>query len=120
MAGEVNVGDALSHTPLYAIGAGLAIGLAALGGAIGQGKIGAAAVDGIARNPQSQKVMFVPMILALVLIESLVIYALVIAFQLAGVLAPYWAFKKTSSHIKFIPLLFAGISCGCLIWFFKA
>lgn len=84
IVGEVNVGEALSHTPLYAIGAGLAIGAAAFGGAIGQGKIGAAAMDGIARNPQAQKTMFVPMILGLVLIESLVIYALVISFQLAG------------------------------------
>ncbi|MEZ4871001.1 MAG: ATP synthase F0 subunit C [Bdellovibrionales bacterium] len=64
--------------------AGLAIAVAALGGALGQGKIGAAAMDGIARNPQAQKNMFVPMILGLVLIESLVIYALVIAFNLAG------------------------------------
>ena len=84
LMGQVNVGDALSHTELYAIGAGLAIGIAALGGALGQGKIGAAAMDGIARNPQAQKTMFVPMILGLVLIESLVIYALVIGFQLAG------------------------------------
>ena len=73
VVGEVDVGDAMSHTPLYAIGAGLAIGAAALGGALGQGKIGAAAMDGIARNPQAQKSMFVPMILGLVLIESLVI-----------------------------------------------
>ena len=84
ITGTVSVGDALSHTPLYAIGAGLAIGVAALGGALGQGKIGAAAMDGIARNPQAQKTMFVPMILGLVLIESLVIYALVIGFQLSG------------------------------------
>ena len=84
IVGEVNVGDALSYTPLYAIGAGIAIGIAALGGALGQGKIGAAAMDGIARNPQAQKTMFVPMILGLVLVESLVIYALVIAFQLAN------------------------------------
>ena len=84
IVGQVNVGDAISHTPLYAIGAGMAIGAAALGGALGQGKIGAAAMDGIARNPQAQKTMFVPMVLGLVLIESLVIYALVISFQLAG------------------------------------
>jgi F-type H+-transporting ATPase subunit c len=54
----------------------------AYGGAIAQGKIGASAVEGISRNPQSQKSMFVSMILGLVLIESLVIYALVIALQI--------------------------------------
>jgi len=68
----------------YAIGAGIAIGLAAMGGGIGQGKVGSSAMDGIARNPQAQKDMFVPMIIGLALIESLVIYALVISFQLVG------------------------------------
>lgn len=74
----------MSAQAYYALGAGLAIGVAALGGALGQGKIGSSAMDGIARNPQAQKDMFVPMIIGLALIESLVIYALVIAFQLVG------------------------------------
>lgn len=70
---------------IYAfIAAGLAIGVAAFGGAMGQGKASAAALDGIARNPGAADKMFVPMILALALIESLVIYALVIAFQILG------------------------------------
>lgn len=68
----------------YALAAGIAIALAAFGGATGQSKIGAAAMDGIARNPQAQQNMFVSMIIGLVLIESLVIYALVIAFMLVG------------------------------------
>jgi F-type H+-transporting ATPase subunit c len=67
-----------------AIAAGLVIGIAALGGALGQGRIGASAMEGIARNPQAAKAMFVPMIVALALVESLVIYALVIAFMLQG------------------------------------
>lgn len=72
------------NTGWYALAAGIAIALAAFGGATGQGKIGAAAMDGIARNPQAQQNMFVSMIIGLVLIESLVIYALVIAFMLVG------------------------------------
>jgi F-type H+-transporting ATPase subunit c len=72
----------ISDHALFALAAGLAIGIAALGGAFGQGKIGAAAMEGIARNPQSQKTMFASMIISLALIESLVIYALVIAFML--------------------------------------
>ncbi len=71
-------------SPVLAVAAALAIGIAAMGGALGQGKVGAAAMEGLARNPQSQKSMFVPMIIALALIESLVIYALVIAFQIVG------------------------------------
>lgn len=70
--------------PLFAIAAGLAIGLAAIGGSMGQGKAAAAALDGIARNPAAQGKIFVPMIIALALIESLVIYALIIAFGLSG------------------------------------
>lgn len=65
---------------LYAIGAGLVLGMAALGGTLGQGKIGASAMDGIARNPQAQKDMFTPMIIALALVESLVVISFVIAF----------------------------------------
>jgi len=67
-----------------ALAAGLGIGIAAFGGALGQGKAAAATLEGIARNPGASGKMFVPMILALALIESLVIYALVIAFTLVG------------------------------------
>ncbi len=67
-----------------ALAAGLAIGLAAFGGALGQGKTAAAALEGIARNPAAQGKVFVPMIIGLALIESLVIYGLLIAFKLAG------------------------------------
>lgn len=66
------------------LGAGLAIGIAAFGGGMGQGNATASAVEGIARNPGASGKIFTPMILGLVLIESLVIYALVIAFTLAG------------------------------------
>src|SRR5438067_12238297 len=64
------------------IGAALAIGLAAFGGALGQGRAASAALDGIARNPSSSGKVFVPMIIGLALIESLVIYALIIAFRM--------------------------------------
>ena len=67
-----------------AMAAGLAIGVAAVGGALGQGRAAAAALEGIARNPQASGKLFTPMIIGLALIESLVIYALVIAFQLVG------------------------------------
>ena len=67
-----------------ALSCGLAIGLAALGGALGQGRTAAAALEGIARNPASADRIFTPMILGLALIESLVIYALIIAFLLQG------------------------------------
>jgi len=66
------------------LAAALAIGLSALGGAIGQGRAAGSALEGIARNPQASGKIFVPMIVGLALIESLVIYGLLIAFQLYG------------------------------------
>lgn len=67
-----------------AIASGFGIGIAVVGGALGQGKAAAAALEGIARNPGASDKIFVPMIIGLALIESLVIYALVIAFTLVG------------------------------------
>ena len=67
-----------------AIAAGLAIGLGAFGGALGQGRVASAALEGIARNPGADSKIGPRMILGLVLIESLVIYALLIAFFLQG------------------------------------
>ncbi|MBI4126639.1 MAG: ATP synthase F0 subunit C [Deltaproteobacteria bacterium] len=70
--------------PALAIAAGFGIAIAALGGGLGQGRAAAAALEGIARNPDAAAKIQTPMIIALALIESLVIYALVIAFLLLG------------------------------------
>ncbi len=64
------------------IGAGVAIGLAVLGGGLGQGKAVAAALEGISRNPGAAARIQTPMILGLALIESLVLLGFVIAFML--------------------------------------
>jgi F-type H+-transporting ATPase subunit c len=61
------------------LAAAFAIGIAAFGGALGQGRAASAALDGIARNPNAASKISTPMILGLALIESLVIYALIIA-----------------------------------------
>jgi F-type H+-transporting ATPase subunit c len=67
-----------------AIAAGFGLGMAALGGALAQGRAAATALDGIARNPGAAGQIRGPMILGLALIESLVIYSLIIAFILVG------------------------------------
>ncbi len=67
---------------LIAISVGLAIGIAALGGALGQGKALAAGLEGIARNPAARDKLFMPLIIGLVFIESLVLYALLLGFLL--------------------------------------
>jgi F-type H+-transporting ATPase subunit c len=72
------------NTRWYAIAAAIGLGIAAFGGALGQGRAAAAALDGIARNPGASDKLFTPMILGLALIESLVIYSLLIALLLFG------------------------------------
>ena len=62
------------------IGAAFLLGVAAFGGALGQGRAIAASVEGIARNPGAGGAIRTAMIIGLALIESLVIYALLIAF----------------------------------------
>jgi F-type H+-transporting ATPase subunit c len=64
--------------------AAFAIGLAAAAGAIAQGRTAVAACEGIARNPGAVGQIRGQAFLGLVLIESLVIYALVIAFVING------------------------------------
>lgn len=66
--------------PYNGMAAAIAIGVAAFGGAIGQGLIGSAALQGTARNPAAQPKIQTMMIIGLALIESLVLYAFVIAF----------------------------------------
>ena len=63
-----------------AIAAAFLLGIAAAAGAIGQSKAIAASVEGIARNPGAAGAIRLAMLIGLALIESLVIYALVIAF----------------------------------------
>jgi len=62
------------------MGAAFALAIAASVGAIGQSRAASAALEGIARNPEAAGKIFTPLILSLALIESLVIYVLIIAF----------------------------------------
>ncbi len=65
-----------------AIGAGMAIGLAALGCGIGQGVATYGAVQGTARNPSASGKIGTQLVLGLSLIESVALYGLVIGFLL--------------------------------------
>lgn len=64
------------------IAAAIGLGLAALGGGIGQGMAAAKAAEGIARQPEAGGPIQTAMIIGLAFIESLTIYALVIALIL--------------------------------------
>ena len=72
------------NSGLIAIGAGIAISVAAFGGALGQGRAIGSALDSIGRNPSASGQLFTPMLLGLVFIETLVIFSFVIAFFLLG------------------------------------
>ena len=65
---------------LYAIAAGIGFAIAVFGGALGQSRIGAAACEGAARNPGAAAKIQTMMILGLALIESLVLFALLVIF----------------------------------------
>jgi F-type H+-transporting ATPase subunit c len=75
-------GAAADPKGTIALAAGLGIGIAVLGGALGQAMAARAALEGSARNPQAN--LLVPMILGLALIESLVLLAFLVTSGLAG------------------------------------
>jgi F-type H+-transporting ATPase subunit c len=66
------------------LGAGLAIGLAALGTGIGIGLLAAKSVEAAARQPEAVPQIQKLMILGIAFIEALCLYALLIAFTLTG------------------------------------
>jgi F-type H+-transporting ATPase subunit c len=66
------------------IGAGLTVGLAALGASIGNGNVIGRAIEGIARNPEAKGSITPTMFIGVGLIEGLPIIAVVVAFLLMG------------------------------------
>ena len=67
---------------MLALAVGLGLPLAVIGGALGQGKAAAAALEGMARQPEIIGKLQTVMILALAFIESLVIFTFVFLFLL--------------------------------------
>lgn len=73
-----------SAVGMAALAVGFLMGLAVLGGTLGQSRASAAALEGIARNPAASGKLTVPLILSLALMESLVLFAFVIGLQMTG------------------------------------
>ena len=65
------------------IGAGLAMGLGALGPGVGIGILGYGAMQALGRNPEARGAIMTNMILAIAFAEALGIYALIVAIILA-------------------------------------
>ena len=71
---------------LLALAVGMGLPIAVIGAGLGQGKAIAAAMEGMARQPEAAGTIQTAMIIGLAIIESLVIYALVMFFMLKPLL----------------------------------
>ena len=71
---EGDIAEALRN-----VGAGLAIGLGAIGPGIGIGLLAAKALESLGRNPEAAGIIQQNMILAIAFAEAIAIYALVVA-----------------------------------------
>ena len=69
----------MSSDAIKALATALAMGLGAIGPAIGIGLIGGRAVEALGRNPEAESVIRNTMILAIAFAEAIAIYALVIS-----------------------------------------
>jgi F-type H+-transporting ATPase subunit c len=73
-------GEAAKPLNLVPIAAGFGMAIAAGLAALGQGKVGSSACEGMARNPAARPGIQVAMILSLAFIESLVLFTFVMIF----------------------------------------
>jgi F-type H+-transporting ATPase subunit c len=71
-------------TSIIAMAAGISMGLAALGIAIGQGIIGSKAMESIARQPEAAGNIRTSMIVALAIMETIGVLTFVIAIIMTG------------------------------------
>ena len=69
---------ALENAAMGLLSAGIGAGLAVIGAGIGIGKLAAAALDGIARQPEAAGVLRTTMLIAAALIEGVALFAQVI------------------------------------------
>jgi len=69
---------------IIAVGAALAVAIAAIGPGIGQGFAAGKAMEAIARQPEAAGEIRTVLILSLAFMEALTIYGLLIAFLLYG------------------------------------
>jgi F-type H+-transporting ATPase subunit c len=78
-AAATGKGSNVFYYAMAALAAGIGVGIGALGCGIGQGIATSKACEGIARNPGAAGKIQVNLIIGLAMVESLTIYALVIA-----------------------------------------
>lgn len=64
------------------LGAAIVMGVGSIGPALGQGMIGKAACDAVGRNPESSSKLRMMMLIAMGMVETSAIYALIISILL--------------------------------------
>ena len=77
---SVFAGEAMSDQSILYLAGVFGVSIAACGGTYAQSRAASVALEGIARNPAAADKLFTPMLLALALMESLVIFTLVSIF----------------------------------------
>jgi F-type H+-transporting ATPase subunit c len=77
---QTPAGEGAKPLNLIPIAAGFGMAIAAGLAALGQGKVGSAACEGMARNPAARPGIQIAMILSLAFIESLVLFTFVMIF----------------------------------------
>ena len=65
------------------LGAGIGAGLSAIGAGLGIGKLGAAALEGIARQPEAMGKLNTTMLIAAALVEGVALFGQVICIMMA-------------------------------------
>jgi len=76
---------AITDVSFRYIGAGVAIGLGAVGPALAIGMLTGRAMEALGRNPEAQSVIQTNMILGIAFAEAIAIYALVVAVMIGFV-----------------------------------
>ena len=85
-ATETTQAQQTNSTGSKSLATGIAIGLAAAGGAIGMGLVAGKSVEGIARQPEAESKIRTTLMLGLVFIETAIIYALLVVILIIFVL----------------------------------
>ncbi len=78
---DLSMAQAVAESAKY-LGAGLAMGIGAMGPALGEGHIGQGAMEAMARQPEMVSTLTTRMLLSQAVTESTGLYSLLIAFMI--------------------------------------
>lgn len=82
MSPAAHAADNLTSHAYWGLGAGLAMGFAVIGGALGQGMAAKGVYESISRNPGASDKLNAPFYVGMAFIESLVLFTFAVAMTL--------------------------------------